>query len=71
MRKWFALYTASLDKITTEIGDQKLTGKVTAITQVNGKPLFFYWFRKLENIKTIGEIESDLSAWVISVRLVN
>ena len=67
----FALYTASLDKITTEIGEQKLSGKVTAITQINSKPLFFYWFRELENIRTIEEIESALSKWVISVHLVN
>ena len=67
----FALYTASLDKITTEIGEQKLSGKVTAITQINDKPLFFYWFRKLVNLKTVEKIESDLSDWIISVHLLN
>jgi len=67
----FALYTASLDKITTEIGEQKLMGKVTAITQINGKPLFFYWFRNLENIGAIAESESDLSQWIIDVHLAN
>ena len=67
----FALYTASLDRITTEIGEQKLSGKVTAITQINNKPLFFYWFRKLVNLKTVEKIESDLSEWIISVHLLN
>jgi hypothetical protein len=70
-RDIFALYTASLDKITTEIGQQKLSGKVTAITQVNGKPLFFYLFRKLDNLKTVVDIESDLEKWIISVHLAN
>ena len=40
-------------------------------TQVNGKPLFFYWFRSLENIRAIAESESDLSQWIISFHLVN
>jgi hypothetical protein len=65
---WRDLY---LDKITIEIGEQKLSGEVMAVTQVNGKPLFFYWFRRLENIRAIGEVESDLSQWIISVQLVN
>ena len=67
----FALYTASLDKTTTEIGEQKLSGKITAITQIKGKPLFFYLFRRLDNIKTIAETESDLSQWIVSVHLIN
>ncbi len=67
----FALYTASLDKITSEIGEQKLMGKVSAITQVNGLPLFLYWFRKLDRIDAITETESDLSKWVISVHRAN
>ena len=66
-----ALYTASLDKITTEIGEQTLSGKVTAITQVKGKPLFFYWARKLDNLKTIEEIEAALSKWVANIHQVN
>ena len=66
-----ALYTASLDKITTEIGEQTLSGKVTAITQVKGKPLFLYWFRKLDNLKTIAKIESALSKWVANIHQVN
>ncbi len=66
-----ALYTASLDKITTEIGEQTLSGKVTAITQVNHKPIFFYWIRKLDNLKTIEAIESALSKWVARIHQVN
>ena len=67
----FALYTASLDKITTEAGQQELSGKVTAITQVNGKPLFFYWFRGLDHLNTIRKVESDLREWVALVHEVN
>jgi hypothetical protein len=66
-----ALYTASLNKITTEAAEQKLSGVVTAITQVNGKPLFFYWFRGLDNLNTIRGIESDLRQWLGSVHEVN
>ena len=67
----FAMYTASLNKITTEVGQQKLSGMVKAITQVNGKPLFFYWFRGLDNLNTIRGVESDLSAWVLKIHLAN
>ena len=67
----FAMYSASLDRITTDIGEQNLSGKVTAITQVNGKPLFFYWFRGLDNLNTIRKVEADLRQWVSSVHEVN
>ena len=67
----FALYTASLNRITPEAGQEKLLGKVTAITQVNGKPLFFYWFRGLDNLNTIRKVESDIRQWVASVHSVN
>ena len=70
-RDTFALYTASLDKITTEIGEQKLSGKVTAITQVNGKPFFFYRLRELDNLSTIRKIESDLREWMALVHEAN
>ena len=70
-RDIFALYTASLDKITTEIGEQKLSGKVTAITQVNGKPFFFYRLRELDNLSTIRKIESDLREWMALVHEAN
>ena len=67
----FALYSASLNRITTEAGQEKLLGKVSAITQVNGKPLFFYWFRGLDHLNTIRKVESDLRQWVSSVHEVN
>ena len=67
----FALYTASLDKITTEAGQQELSGMVKAITQVNGKPLFFYCFRGLDNLNTIRGIEPDLREWVVNVHVIN
>jgi hypothetical protein len=66
-----ALYTAGLDRITTETGEQKLFGEVRAITRVNGKPLFFYLFRELENIRVIGALESDLSDWIQSLHQSN
>ena len=66
-----ALYTASLNRITPEAGQEKLLGKVTAITQVNGKPLFFYWFRGLDNLNTIRKVEADIRKWVSSVHSVN
>jgi len=65
----FAMYTASLNKFTT--GQQELSGMVKAITQVNGKPLFFYWFRELDHLNTIRGIESDLRQWLVSVHEVN
>ena len=70
-RDIFALYTASLDRVTTEIGEQKLSGKVTAITQVNGKPLFFYRLGELDHLNTIRKTESDLREWVALVHEVN
>ncbi len=65
----FALYTASVDKIITETGQEKLTGKVTAITQINGKPLFFYLIRGLEDIQVIAEVEQSLTDWILSAHL--
>ena len=66
-----ALYTASLNRITPEAGQEKLLGKVTAITQVNGKLLFFYRFRGLDHLNTIRKVESDLRDWVAGVHEVN
>ena len=65
------MYTASLNRITPEAGQEKLLGKVTAITQVNGKPLFFYWFRGLDNLNTIRKVEADIRQWVSSIHSVN
>jgi hypothetical protein len=65
------MYSASLNKITTEAGQQELSGMVKAITQVNGKPLFFYRFRWLDHLNTIRKIESDLREWVANVHEVN
>ena len=59
----FAMYTASLNKITTEAGQQELSGMVKAITQVKGKPLFFYWFRGLDHLNTIRKVEADIRRW--------
>jgi hypothetical protein len=44
---------------------------VKAITQVNGKPLFFYRFRGLDHLNTIRKIESDLREWVANVHEIN
>jgi hypothetical protein len=66
-----ALYMGILQNLQTEEGKSKKMVGVYAATLVNKKSVYLYLFKKHQGNRTIYDLETLISAWVLSVQKKN
>lgn len=67
----YALYWGLLQHLQTEQGKSKKMLGVFAMTLVNGKSVNFYLWKKHQGDRTIFDLETLVSSWVVSVHSIN